>query len=241
MPLSRLLEANGALVVRFPALEIRACGERRAVSALLAPIDQFDLIVFVSANAVRFGAALLDQRQDLMLAAVGPATARALNQAGYRVGIVPAGGFDSESLLAHPRLLCIAGRRVLIVKGREGRELLEEELERRGATVVVAEVYERRRVLPDAAALDALLARFTTGSIDVITATSLEIGTSLLALATPALRAHFERVHWLVPSARVATGLRDQGLQAPLLQAASAEDQALLEELLRWRSAASGA
>ena len=47
---------------------------------------------------------LLEQRRDLNLAAIGPATLRALNQAGYRVAVQPAGGFDSESLLRHPRL-----------------------------------------------------------------------------------------------------------------------------------------
>ena len=48
---------------------------------------------------------LLDQKRDLTLAAMGPATARALNQAGYRVAVQPAASrFDSESLLLHPRL-----------------------------------------------------------------------------------------------------------------------------------------
>jgi uroporphyrinogen-III synthase len=55
------------------------------------------------------------------------------------------------------------------------------------------------------------------------------------------LRAEFERVHWLVPGERVAAGLRALGLQAPLLQAESAEDQDLVAALVRWRSSESRA
>jgi hypothetical protein len=60
-------------------------------------------------------------------------------------------------------------------------------------------------------------------------------------MAGPALRREFERVHWLVPGARVAAGVRECGLSAPLLQAESAEDQDLVAALVRWRSSASGA
>ena len=48
---------------------------------------------------------LLEQKRELALAAMGPATARALNQAGYRVvGSAARKDFDSESLLRHPKL-----------------------------------------------------------------------------------------------------------------------------------------
>ena len=82
MPLCRLLEAQGATAFRLPAIEIRPFGERDEIRASVEPLQDFDLIIFLSANAVRFGATLLDQRRDLHLAAVGPATLRALNQAG---------------------------------------------------------------------------------------------------------------------------------------------------------------
>ena len=52
-------------------------------------------------------------------------------------------GFDSDNLLLHPALRQGAGRRVLIVKGTLGRDLLRERLVERGAEVVVAEVYAR--------------------------------------------------------------------------------------------------
>jgi uroporphyrinogen-III synthase len=82
-PLCRLLEIQGASTLRLPAIEIKAVGNRRHTAAELGALQDFDVIIFTSANAVRFGAPLLDQKRDLTLAAIGPATARALNQAGW--------------------------------------------------------------------------------------------------------------------------------------------------------------
>jgi uroporphyrinogen-III synthase len=241
MPLCRLLETEGASTLRLPVIDIKSTGDSRGLAARLGALEDFDVIMFTSANAVRFGAPLLGQKRELTLVAIGPATARALNQAGYRVDGQPSGQFDSENLLNHPRLEHIAGRRVLIVKGVAGRGLLEQELARRGAQVVTADVYQRVPANPSDAALAALLASFTAGAVHVITATSLEIADRLLDVATPALRAEFERVHWLLPGERVAAGLRARGLAAPLLCADSAEDHDLVTALKRWRSSVSGA
>jgi uroporphyrinogen-III synthase len=241
MSLCRLLEAEGASTLRLPAVDIKAFGNRRTTSARLGDVGTFDVIIFTSTNAVRFGAPLLESKRDLTLAAVGPATARALNQAGYRVALQPPQKFDSESLLAHPRLQHLTGRRILIIKGRDGRALLEQELTLRGALVVTADVYQRSPASPSRTVLEALLRRFSAGAVQVITATSVEIAVNLLELATPELRDEFERVHWLVPGERVAAGIRERGLSAPLLQAESAEDHDLVAALVRWRSNESGA
>jgi uroporphyrinogen-III synthase len=242
MPLCRLLEIQGASTRRLPAVEIKPIGSRRDMAAQLGALADFDVIIFTSSNAVRFGASLLDQQRDLTLAAIGPATARALNHAGYRVAVQPPGGtFDSESLLRHPRLEHPAGCRILIIKGSNGRPFLEDELTRRGAHVVAAEVYQRVPATPGHAVLGALLESFTDGAVQVITATSLEIAGNLLKLATPALREEFERAHWLVPGGRIAAGLRELGLSSPLVQAESAEDHDLVAALIRWRSSVSGA
>ncbi|HEY2465042.1 MAG TPA: uroporphyrinogen-III synthase [Steroidobacteraceae bacterium] len=239
MPLCRLLESLGATTLRLPAIEIKPCKDRRVLAEQLGVLENFDVILFTSANAVRFGVSFLDQKRDLTLAALGPATSRALNQAGYRVAIQPSEAFDSEGLLSHPRLEHVAGHRILIIKGTHGRDLIQKELTRRGATVVCADVYERVPADLSAAALEAVRERFAAGEVQVITATSLEIGAALLHVAPPDLRREFERAHWLVPGARVAAGLRELGLTAPLLHADSAENQDLVGALVRWRAGAS--
>jgi len=240
-PLCRLLEALGADAYRFPAIEILPVEDRRTLAAAHPQLADYGLIIFASANAVRFGAALLEQRRDLTLAAIGPATAHALNQAGYRVSVQSAEGFDSESLLRHPKLNAVAGSRILIVKGNDGRDLLERELARRGARVSLAEVYRRECSRPGAEEIERLELRFAARKLQVITATSLDIAANLLALATPRLRRAFDAVHWVVPSARVAQTLREAGVKAPSLLARSAEDQDLVSALIDWRAGESGA
>jgi uroporphyrinogen-III synthase len=241
MPLCRILESLGATTLRLPALEIKPLKDRRALMEQLGVLENFDVILFTSANAVRFGVSFLDQRRDLTLAALGPATSRALNQAGYRVAIQPGDSFDSEALLSHPRLGHVAGHRILIIKGMHGRDLLQQELTRRGATVQCVAVYERVPASLSAPMLEAVQERFAAGEIQVITATSLEIGAALLKVAPPKLRGEFERAHWLVPGERVASGLRELGLKAPLLRADSAEDQDLAAALVGWCDTGSAA
>jgi len=239
MPLCRLLEAQGAITLRLPAVDIKPLKDRRALAERLGELENFDVIIFTSANAVRFGASLLDQKRGLELAAIGPATARALNQAGYRVAIQPLESFDTEGMLAHPRMEHVSGHRILIIKGTGGRQLLQQEFERRGAAVVSADVYERAPSTPSAAAMAAVQERIAAGELQVISATSLEVARNLLELAGPGLRREFERTHWLIPGERIAAGLRELGLEAPLLLAQSAEDHDLVAALIRWRASAS--
>jgi uroporphyrinogen-III synthase len=240
-PLCRLLESAGASALRLPAIDIRSAGDPGDIKLKAGPIGGFDLVIFTSANAVRFGSHLLERRHDLTLAAIGPATARALREAGHAVIVTPTAGFDSESLLSHPALADPAGRRILLIKGMNGRDLLEGRLRERGAQVVVADVYRRERASHSATTLEALEALFAAARIHVITATSVEIAAALFQIATASLRREFEHAHWLVPGARVAAALRGHGIGGPVLQASTAEDQDLLAALLRWRASASGA
>jgi len=240
-PLCRLLESAGALALRLPVIDIRPAADASGLRLAVGAIEAFDLVIFTSANAVRFGSPLLDKRRDVMLAAIGPATARALGEAGYRVAVSPRGGFDSESLLLHPVLAHPAGRRILLIKGTNGRNLLETQLTHRGAQVVVADVYKRELASHSAATLEALEGEFAAGRIQVVTATSVEIAAGLLDIATPALRRDLDRVHWLVPGDRVAQELRERGVSGPILRASTAEDQDLVAAVVRWRSSVSGA
>jgi uroporphyrinogen-III synthase len=227
--------------VRLPVIEIRPASDTAGIKERLGPIEAFDLVIFTSANAVRFGVALVGHGIEAPLAAIGPATARALGEAGHRVSVTPGGGFDSESLLSHPLLARPEGRRILLIKGMHGRDLLETRLAERGAQVVVADVYTRERASHSASVLGALEQEFAAGKIQVVTATSVEIAAGLLDIATPALRRAFDRIHWLVPGSRVAAALRERGVSGPVLAANTAEDQDLVAAVMRWRSSVSGA
>ena len=234
--LCRLLSSEGGTPIRFPAMQISARPDRSAVRAAVGPVDRYALIVFVSTNAVRFGAALLEQRRELRLAAVGTATAQALNAAGYRVALRPDDGADSEALLRLPELRHLAGQRVLIVRGCGGREHLATELAARGAEVVYAEVYERRAASTAPEQLQRLELLWTQGGVHVYTVTSVELLDMLIGLLPTACRDRLPGTAALVGSERIAAHLRKLGLDSPVILAGSSEDASLVEALVRWRA-----
>jgi uroporphyrinogen-III synthase len=234
-PLSLLLEEAGARVFRLPAIDIVPIADRPVLRAALGPLDRFHWVLFVSANAVKHGAFLLEGRRNPALAAVGPATAAALENAGHRVSLVPPGGFDSESLLATPELTNVARSRVLIVRGEGGRELLGDELRRRGAEVQYAEVYTRRCARPVLGAVPAVESAWVAGQIDVVTATSAELLRCLVEILTPAGRALLRGSVLLAGGARIADAARRMGHEGEIVVARAADDASLMDALVEWR------
>lgn len=136
------IEAAGGRAYRFPVFDVvpRDPAEVEEAAASTGPSD---IVIFVSANAVRFGLAIIGHPQP-RVAAIGPATAAALERAGVTVDIRPAAGFTSEHLLAEPALNEISGQAITIVRGERGRELLAETLRCRGADVRYLSVYSTR-------------------------------------------------------------------------------------------------
>lgn len=232
--LGRRLALEGARVYQLPAVELRPREDRAAQRAALGPLDRFHWIVFVSANAVRFGVSLLEERRDLRLVAVGPATANALNQAGFRVSLVPSARFDSESLLATAEFSHVEGQRILIVRGGGGREYLAEQLRARGAEVVYAEVYDRHRAQLPPGAVAAVEVEWAAGAIDVVTATSPELLRMLYEMLSGAGRELLGRTALLAGGARIAAVAREIGIQGPLIVATSPDDDALVAALGEW-------
>jgi uroporphyrinogen-III synthase len=178
------LEANGARVVVFPALEIVPVELSPASQATLAALPSAALAVFVSANAAEHGVAAARKTgpwpTSVAVAGIGEATAAHLRNSGFTRVISPATGFDSESLLACHELQEVKGRHVVIFRGVGGREHLRTTLERRGAKVGYVECYRRDRPDSDPAALIAALGR---GEIDAVHAMSAETVDNFLELA----------------------------------------------------------
>lgn len=234
--LCRLIEAEGGSAPKLPALDIRPTPDRPAIRAAIGPVDRFSLVIFISANAVRFGGELLGQRRDLKVAAIGKATALALNVAGHRVSVIPRGGSDSEALLASPELRHMSGQRVLIVRGRGGRELLGETLAERGAEVVYAEVYERQPAHPSPEKLAEIEELWRHGGIDVYTATSSELLDAFVGVVTPRCRGLMDSTALLTGASRVREHAASLGLGSPVILAAGPDDESLVQALVDWRA-----
>lgn len=116
------------------------------------------LAIFSSSRAVEFGLRQMPagSLRDAEIAAIGPATADALESAGLAVSIVPQGEFNSESLLRHPALAGNPGC-ATIFAARGGRRLLYDGLREAGWDVNFAYVYQAVPEPPPGPVVEALL------------------------------------------------------------------------------------
>lgn len=200
--LARAVRTLGGNPVLLPGVEIVECDD---CSALSRGLDDTDLVVFVSRNAARIGAARIAAAGGLparaQIAAVGRGTEMELRKLGLNNVIVPETGHDSDALAACAPLIKVRGKSVLIVRGQGGRERLAEILTRRGAAVRYAECYRREPPAPMPAQFDALWQRWRPAAW---TATSAEIVDNLLAMAGLAGQRSLRETPLFVPHARIA-------------------------------------
>lgn len=221
---------QGGTAIPFPAIEI----EPLAIAAAVAPVE-YDLIVFVSVNAVEHGVPRVSKSARTRIAAIGRATAAALAAAKLAADIVPEVGFTSEALLAHAQLQLASGARVLIVHGEGGRELLKESFVAQGMVVETLEVYRRVRPRVDPDRVAELETRWVDEGIDVVTVTSIETLENLQAMLTERGRQLLSSTTLLVPSRRIVAAAVGAGLRGDALIAAGADDASMIGALAQWR------
>lgn len=152
--LVRRIEASlGRRAVAFPLLEIQALADTAALRAALDAVERYAMVAFVSPNAIDAAFAVLPRWPAMVpLAVMGEGSRRALAARGidapaYRI-LAPADPdrTDSETLFKSLDLSMLRGKRVLIVRGESGRELLADSL--RDAGVEVDQVAAYRRIAP---------------------------------------------------------------------------------------------
>jgi len=233
-PLARRLEAAGARVVRFPALEIAQPADLRPALGTIERLAGAHLAVFVSANAVTRAMLLVAARggwpRGVRAAAIGAATAAALERWGLDDVLRPAQAYDSEALLALPALQAsaLAGRRVVVFRGEGGRELLERTLAERGAQVESAVVYRRERPRVGARALGE-----ARRGVDVVVVTSGEGLRNLFELTEPLGREWLRARRLVVVGERTAALARALGVRRAPVVAARADEAELVAAVVR--------
>lgn len=227
-------EAKGAEVLHFPTLEILPVERSPELERGLAHLENYHYAIFISPNAVEYAADYLDLRTlppKLKVAAIGPGTARALTALGRKPDMLPRDGANSEALLRLKALNRVEGKRVLIVRGLGGRELLAETLEERGAEVEYAEVYRRSVPRLDQAELTQW---FRQGKVDAIAVTSRDALLNLERMLSPGLTPYFKAALLLVPSARMVKLATALGVRRRPLIAGEATDNALVRTMVSW-------
>jgi uroporphyrinogen-III synthase len=149
--LAEALEAQGAEVVRLPTIEIIPPESYAPLDAVLERIGGFDWLIVTSAN----GVAALDGRiqflkiplrrlQHLQVAAIGSATATALERIGLKVSAMPE-EYVAEAVVALLKEK-VCGQHVLLVRPEVARDVIPEQLRQWGADVEVVTAY--RTVIP---------------------------------------------------------------------------------------------
>ena len=188
--LTMLLRDMGAEVFAHPVIRISDPPDWQAVDSVLARLEQFDWIVFSSANGVQYFIERLqnmggdfDQLRRAKLAAIGPATSDALLRHRLLADVIPP-EFRAESL-AHALADQASGKRFLLVRASRGREILAEQLTSAGAIVEQVVAYTSSDVDQPDPDIAAMLA---AGRIDWITVTSSSIARALVALFGEKLR-----------------------------------------------------
>lgn len=228
---NRIAALGGAPVI-FPAIVILPPADPVALERAHAALRDYDCAVFVSANAVEYGAP--DARRwpaGLIALAPGPGTAEALADVGIADVRIPATTFDSEGLLALPDFVAPGGKRVLIFRGDGGREHLGDTLRARGAHVDHVACYRRAPPQSGAAGLGEA---FAQGRIHAVTITSSEGLHNLWDVADAVARAAWRERPTFVPHPRIAERARALGL--PAVETAGG-DAGLVAGLLEWFAA----
>jgi len=145
--LSSGLRALGAEVTEIPFIEIRKPRSYKPLDAALKHLHDYDWLILTSVNGVdalwhRLNKLGLTKRQlnHLKIAAIGPATRKAIENHGLKVNVVPE-EYVAESVVEALRNE-VAGKRVLLARARVARDVIPRELRRLGAKVDVVEAYE---------------------------------------------------------------------------------------------------
>ncbi len=230
--LCNMIAERGGVALRLPAIEIEVIKDNPELVKRINRLEDFDLAVFVSANAVHRGFEFILAQRDwpsqVKIAAVGPTSTEAVTEYGQQVDYVPVHEYSSEGLLALPELQELSGQRVIIFRGNGGRSKLYDELSARGAAVEYAEVYQRNCPTVDPAAL---LPYWQPGALDVITVASNETLENLFKMAGPQGQPLLRELQLVVPGQRQVTCARKLGFsQAPVV-AANAGDEAIVVAL----------
>lgn len=225
-----LIEQQGWEAIRFPLIEIQASSLSAQEQSCLHNIDQYQLIFFVSANAVNFALPLfnvkMEQLQKAACIAVGKASYTALKAYGIKQVSVPEQGFNSEAILAMAE---VHGQSCLIIRGEGGRELLADSLRERGARVDYLQVYQRAMPIVDSHLLGAYIRE------NALTAILIYSGDALKNLLQMLTKENLHKCLLETPIVVISQRVRDLARKIGfknIIIAAEASDVAMMNALL---------
>ena len=223
------IAALGGTPLIWPAIVILPPQDPTQLRHVHARLDDYDIAIFVSANAVEHGGRTgRSWPAQLRVYAPGQGTVEALAAAGIPGARMPQTSWDSEGLLELPELADVRGKRIVIFRGEGGREFLGSSLRARGAIVEHVPCY--RRVAPETGA-EGLVDAMREGRAHALTLTSAEGLVNLMNAVGLEGRAYLTALPAFAVHPRIAERAREYAL--PAVETAGG-DAGLLAGLLDW-------
>jgi uroporphyrinogen III methyltransferase / synthase len=179
------IESLGGEVIEFPTIEVRPPETYGPLDQAINQIGSYDWVIFTSVNGVeqflnrfeKLGKNVADLA-GVEVGAIGPETAKSLTAARIQPSLVPK-QYQAEGILEMLTPETLRGKRVLIPRAAQARDILPETLRQWGAEVDIAEAYQT--VLPQAD-VSTLCRLFRQDGIDMITFTSSSTVSNFAAL-----------------------------------------------------------
>ncbi|MCS7257675.1 MAG: hydroxymethylbilane synthase [Thermomicrobium sp.] len=227
------LRELGAEVVVEPLIAIVPPEDWGEVDRALVRITDYDWLVFTSVNGVR---SVLERLSVLgiplealarvRVATIGPATARALQERGIEPALVP-DRYVAEAVADALITAGVTGKRVLLARAAEARDVLPRRLIEAGAEVLVLPVYRtEQRPLSQAVRRE-----LEQGTIDWVLLTASSTVRSLVAALGDARSLH-ERVQFAAIGPVTASTARAFGLRVAVV-ATRYTSEGLVEAVVR--------
>lgn len=230
--LAQRIRSVGREAVIFPLLEILPLPDQTQLRSVLDRLDDYALVAFVSPNAIDAAfAAKHDWPRKIPLAVMGEGSRAALAAHGLTAKnatiFSPSdrARTDSQTLLEVLDLEALSGKRVLILRGESGRELLADSLRAYGVQVDQVAAYRRQAPVPDAAGYTRLLQLLDADAQWILTSSeAIRIGVSLMREAGGEAAVRKWQLQSLVlPHIRIAETARQLGF-TNILQTDSGDD-----------------
>ncbi|MBE2895064.1 uroporphyrinogen-III synthase [Spirabiliibacterium falconis] len=152
--LCQLLNQHGFATLHVPMIEMCPGRDLNTLPNLIKGLSPCDGILAVSKSAVHYARHALNNvgfhwRDDIHYFAVGAKTAQQLSQC-TECGVAYAFPHEnSEGLLAHPNIRSFTGKKMLILRGNGGRNLIAQQLTTRGIDAEFVETYQRNPIQYD--------------------------------------------------------------------------------------------
>lgn len=216
------LDQAGIYVKRFSVIEIVDSISDAPLLKVIESIERYDMCIFVSVTAVERVVEYIKSNRIPNpvfpdIAVIGAGTERACLDNGWSVRYRPAVRINSEGLLQALEKVDVGNKRIALFRGQLGRDLLESELQGRGAQVEAIECY--RRTI-SSKSFRPIIREWQAHGFDVVFVTSVLGFEGLLQLLGDSHQALLKQTAIVTISDRIAEVCQQSGFQRVVVTAA---------------------